>query len=122
LFPPSKSIHSEPSGLNRSLHGQFSLVRQSSRGREKTKRMKNNFKKMVHFRNSRSSVKYNDNDCCKERKECYCVTKEKCGCIKCLVCEKWLHKNSKILSQICVDCGRNNGSKNLEKQKKSTNK
>jgi hypothetical protein len=84
--------------------------------------MKKKFKKIVHNRNSRDSDKDNESDCCKECKECYCVPKGKCGWIKCLVCEKWLHENCTILSQTCVDCGRNNGSKDLEKQKKSTDK
>lgn len=48
------------------------------RKREKAKRMKNNFKKLVHNRKARSSDKDNGNDCCKDCRECYCVTKGKC--------------------------------------------
>jgi hypothetical protein len=72
---------------------------------------------MVDNRKARSSDKDNGNDCCKECRECYCVTKGKCDWIKSLVCAKWLHENCAIFSQIYVDCGRNNGSKNLEKQR-----
>jgi hypothetical protein len=59
----------------------FSLVRKSSRRRNKAKRMRNNFKKMVYNTSSSNSDK-NDSDLCKECKEYYYVTKEECDWIE----------------------------------------
>ena len=83
---------------------------------------KNNFKKIVHNPNSNNSDKNGDSDCCAECKEYCYVTKEECAWIKCSFCEKWLHENYTISSQTCLDCGRNNRSKNLKIPKKSTKK
>jgi hypothetical protein len=70
---------------------------------------------MVHNPNSRNSDKNDDSDICKECKEYYYVKKGECDWIKCSFCEKWLLENCTIFSQTCIDCGRNNSSKNLKK-------
>jgi len=52
--------------------------------------MKNNFKEMVHNPNPSNSDNSDDNYCCKECKEYYCVTEQDWEWIKCPVCEKWM--------------------------------
>jgi hypothetical protein len=77
---------------------------------------------MFHFPSSSNSVVHDDSDCCKECKEYYKLTKQECDWIKWSVCEKLLHENCTIFSKTYTDYGRNNGTKDLEKRKKSTKK
>jgi hypothetical protein len=77
---------------------------------------------MVKNPKSSYSDKNDDIDCCKECKEYCCVKKEEYDWIKFSFCEKWLHENCTLSSKTCIDCGRNNRSKNLNKRKKSTKK
>ena len=77
---------------------------------------------MVHNPNCSNSDKSDDNDCCKECKEYYCVTKQDCDWIKCPVYEKRMLENCTSLSKTCLDCGHDIRSVWLEKLKKSTDK
>jgi hypothetical protein len=76
--------------------------------------MKNCFQKVVPNPNWSNFDKNDNSDYCKECKEYYYVIKEECDWIKCSVCEKWLHENCTIFSKTCIDCGRNNRSRNLK--------
>jgi len=77
---------------------------------------------MMHNPKSGNSDKYDERDYCSERKEHCCVKKQEWSWIRCSVCEKLLHQNCIIFSETCVEYGRNNNSKYLEKRTKCTKK
>ena len=73
---------------------------------------------MVHNLKSGNSDKYDERDCCTECEEHCCVTMQEWIWIKCSICENLLHHNSIIFTETCIEYGRNNHSKYLEKRTK----
>jgi hypothetical protein len=77
---------------------------------------------MAHNPKSDNSDKHDDRDCCTECKKHCCVTEQEWSQVKCSVCEKLLHKKCINFSETCIEYGRNNHSKHLEKRTKCTKK